>query len=66
MKFPSKVAGYGSYERRVYAWVKPPNPTDHRARNGKMWINTCDQFKDFCDGVLNCDPTKLVDNWLGV
>ena len=52
-KFPSKVAGYGSYEGRVYAWVKPPNPTDPRARNGKMWINTCDQFKDFCDRVLS-------------
>ena len=36
-KFPNKVAGYGSYEGRVYAWVKPPNPTDPRARrNGKM------------------------------
>ena len=65
-KFPSKVAGYGSYEGRVYAWVKPPNPTDPRARNGKMWINTCDQFKDFFDRVLNCDSTELVDNWPGV
>ena len=65
-KFPSKVAGYGSYEGRLYAWVKPPNPTDPRARNGKMLINTCDQFKDFCDRVLNCDPSELVDNWPGV
>ena len=65
-KFPSKIAGYGFYEGIVYAWVKPPNSTDTRASNGKMWINTCDQFKDFCDRVLNCDPTELVDNWPGV
>ena len=59
-KIHSKVARYGSYnEGKVYAWVKPPNPTDPRARNGKMWINTCDQFKDFCDRVLNCDSTEL-------
>ena len=62
-KFPSIVAGAGSYDGRVCVWVKPPKPDTPLAKNTKIFINTRGRFTDFCMNTLKCDPTELVKNW---
>ena len=61
--FPSIVAGCGSTEGKVYAWVKPPNPNTNMVRNTKVMINsvgTVRKFDDFCSKVLKCESKSLV------
>lgn len=62
-KYPDKISGYSTYDGKVYAWLKPPNPTLPHAKNSKMMVNTKERFYDLCDKTLNCNPLELVDNW---
>ena len=61
--FPSIVAGCGSMEGKVYAWVKPPNPNTPMARNTKVMINSVRKFDDFCSKVLKCESKSIVSKW---
>lgn len=62
-KFPNIVAGCGTFDGKVYAWIKPPNLNAPNARNTKVIINSRDKFDSFCASTLKCDPSELVDNW---
>ena len=62
-KFPNIIAGCGSAEGKVFAWIKPPNPDSPNAKNIKTVINSRERFNDFCANTLNCNPSDLVSNW---
>ena len=62
-RFPNLIAGYGSSDGKVYAWIKPPNPQAPQARNAKMLVNTRRRFIELCDTILHCEATELVDRW---
>ena len=62
-KYPGLVSGCSSSEGRVFAWVKPPNPTTPGAKNTKTLINTKERFIDFCTNTLKCNSSDLVSVW---
>ena len=62
-KFPDRIAGYGTIDGRVYAWIKPLNPSVSNTRNTKMFINTRRRFGELCASVLRCGESELVDRW---
>ena len=43
-KYPDVIAGCGSYDGKVYAWVKPPNANAPNARNTKISVNSKEKF----------------------
>ena len=65
-KHPNIVAGCGSYNGRVYVWVKPPKPNTPDSKNTKIFVNSRDKFIDFCLKTLNCSSTDLIKNWPNV
>ena len=50
-RFPGKVLAYGSQDGRVYVLTPPPNS---EARKIKTFVNTVDQFNEFCIKTLVC------------
>ena len=62
-RFPDKVAGCGSFDGKVYVWLKPPNPDSPRARNTKTMVNTRDKFSELCENYFKCSATDLVSSW---
>ena len=54
-KHPNVVAGCGSADGRVFAWIMSPNPSAPNAKNVKIFINTRDKFEDFCKKTLKCN-----------
>ena len=62
-KYPDVIAGCGSYDVKVYAWVKPPNVNAPNARNTKISVNSKEKFRDLCIGTIKCNPDDLVSSW---
>ena len=62
-KYPDIVAGCGSFDGKIFAWIKPPKPKAKVSKNTKIMINTKDRFLEFCDGTLKCDSSDLVTSW---
>ena len=63
LKYPNIIAGCGSSEGRVYAWIKPPRPNAPNAKNTRIMINSMERFMEFCTGTLKCNHSDLVTNW---
>ena len=63
MKYPNIIAGCGSSDGKVYAWIKPPNPSTPNAKNLKTLINTRERFSDFCEKTLKCNSTDFITDW---
>ena len=59
-RYPGKVLDYGSQAGRVYALIPPFNS---EARKIKTFVNTVDQFNEFCIKTLGCQPADLVVRW---
>ena len=62
-KFPDIIANCGSSDGKVYAWIKPPNPSAPDARNTKTLINTKDRFSEFCEKTLKCNAADFIATW---
>ena len=62
-KYPKVVAGCGSTDGRVYAWIKPPNSDAENAKNTRICINSRDKFETFCNDTLKCQSSDLIDSW---
>ena len=57
-KFPSKIAAAcGSQDGRVFAFVKPPNPS---AKNQKIFVNSMQKLEEFCSDTLNVQCENLL------
>ena len=55
-KFPNRIAGCGSYDGKVYVWIKPLNPS---GRNQKLHVNSSSVFEKLCKDELDIDPVVL-------
>lgn len=58
-KHPEKIASCCSYNGRVYAWMKPPNPSAPLAHNTRILVNSRDRFYELCEKTLNCRPDEF-------
>ena len=61
-KFPKIISGCNTINMKVYAWIKPPNPSAPNARDFRMAINSEEKFSEFCRNVLNTSPSSFVSN----
>ena len=58
-KFPSKVAGCGSRDSRVFMYLKPPNPS---ARDQRVFIDSMHKLDELCTREFNISSQELLGN----
>ena len=54
-----RIAYCGSWEGRVYIWLKPPNSS---APNQRVFINSIDRYRKLCSDELKIDPDEYFHN----
>lgn len=54
---PEKIAGVGTMNGRVYAWIKAPDPG---AKNQKMFFNNRKKLDEFCEKTLCVKSCELM------
>lgn len=56
---PDIIAGCGSHDGRVFAWIKSPDPA---TKNQKIIINSWLKLSTFCEKSLQIDANSLIEN----
>ena len=62
-KYPNIIAGCGSQDGKVYAWIRPPKPNAPQARNIRILVKNREKFEDMCVKNFDCNPNELVSSW---
>ena len=62
-EFPTIVSGSATFDGKVYAWVKPPNPNAPGAKDLRHAVNNHSRLLDFCNRTLNVPLSHFIKEW---
>ena len=58
-RFPMKIGGCASRDGRVFAYLRPPNPS---ARDQRIFIDSMIKLEELCTAELNISSSELLGN----
>ena len=62
-EFPHLISGSTSFDGKVFAWIKPPNPHAAGAKDLRVEINTHSKLENFCSRTLERPLTHFIQEW---
>ena len=62
-EFPHLISGSTSFDGKVFAWIKPPNPHAAGAKDLRVEINTHSKLENFCSRTLEKPLTHFIQEW---
>ena len=57
------ISGCGSWEGRVFVWIKPSNPAGNGVRSRRFSVNNLEELRKFCSDILNESMELYAENY---